>query len=49
MDLPESGATCRAGQPICSIIAHQNQVVAVLKELKIKQHTVKKGLYTHGI
>lgn len=24
MDLPESGVMCRAGQPICSIIAHQN-------------------------
>ena len=26
MDLPESGDMCRAGQPICSIIAHQKEL-----------------------
>jgi len=48
MDLPIAGAMCKTGQPICSIIAHQNQAHAVLNELNIKQHTIKKGLYSHG-
>ncbi len=48
MDIPSAGAMCKTGQPICSIIAHHNQAHAVLNELNIKQHTIKKGLYTHG-
>jgi len=33
MDLPLSGAIINSGQPICSIIAHQNEAQAVLKQL----------------
>jgi len=49
MDLPESGTTCRAGQPICSIIAHQNEAQSVIDELLIKQLNLHKRFYSHGI
>jgi methenyltetrahydromethanopterin cyclohydrolase len=49
MDIPAAGAICKTGQPICSIIAHHSQAHAVLNELTLKQHTIKKGLYSHGI
>ena len=49
MDLPESGAICRTGQPICSIIAHQKRAQSVMNELLIKQHNLIKGFYPHGI
>ena len=49
MDLPESGVICRAGQPICSIIAHQNGAQSVMNELQIKQLNLIKGFYPHGI
>jgi len=42
MDLPESGVMCRAGQPICSIIAHQNGAQSVMNELLIKQLNLNK-------
>jgi methenyltetrahydromethanopterin cyclohydrolase len=42
MDLPESGALIRTGQPICSIIAHQKRAQSVMNELLIKQHNLKK-------
>ena len=49
MDLPESGVMCRTGQPICSIIAHQNGAQSVMNELLIKQLNLIKGFYPHGI
>jgi uncharacterized protein len=49
MDLPESGFICRIGQPICSIIAHQNSAQSVMNELLIKQHTLQKVFKPHGI
>ena len=49
MDLPESGVTCRAGQPICSIIAHQNEAQSVINELLIKQLNLHKRFCPHGI
>ncbi len=33
MDLPDTGVICRAGQPICSIIAHQNDSEHVQAQL----------------
>jgi uncharacterized protein len=49
MDLPEYGVMCRTGQPICSIIAHQNEAQSVMNELLIKQLNLIKGFYPHGI
>jgi methenyltetrahydromethanopterin cyclohydrolase len=49
MDLPESGVMCRKGQPICSIIAHQNGAQAVMNELLIKQLNLHKRFTPHGI
>jgi predicted ATP-grasp superfamily ATP-dependent carboligase len=49
MDLPEFGAMCRKGQPICSIIAHQKRAQSVMNELLIKQLNLIKGFYPHGI
>ena len=49
MDLPEFGVTCRTGQPVCSIIAHQKQAHLVINELQIKQLNLIKGFNTHGI
>ena len=49
MDLPESGTTCHIGQPICSIIAHQNEAQSVMNELLIKQLNLHKRFYPHGI
>jgi methenyltetrahydromethanopterin cyclohydrolase len=46
MDIPAAGAMCKTGQPICSIISHQSQAHAVLQELTLKQHTIKRSLYT---
>jgi uncharacterized protein len=46
MDIPAAGVICNTGQPICSIIAHHNQAHAVLNELTIKQHTIKRSLYS---
>lgn len=40
MDLPLPGARIGAGQPICSMIAHQNQAQAVLKQLSDTQHII---------
>lgn len=40
MDLPESGNMCRAGQPICSIIAHAKKPQHVLDQLLIKQQII---------
>ncbi len=49
MDLPKCGVTCRTGQPICSIIAHQKRASSVMNELKIKQLNLLKGFNTNGI
>ncbi len=49
LDIPAAGQICRTGQPICSIIAHKKQARAVLQALNIQQHTILKGLYSHGI
>jgi methenyltetrahydromethanopterin cyclohydrolase len=49
MDLPEFGAICRKGQPICSIIAHQKRAQSVMNELSTKQLNLIKGFYPHGI
>ena len=49
MDLPEFGVTCRTGQPVCSIIAHQKQAHLVINELQIKQLNLIKGFNIHGI
>jgi methenyltetrahydromethanopterin cyclohydrolase len=49
MDLPQFGVMCRTGQPICSIIAHQNGAQSVMNELSIKQLNLIKGFYPHGI
>lgn len=52
MDLPESGNMCRAGQPICSIIAHQKDPQSVAEQLLTKQQLIiskLKGFDRHGI
>ena len=49
MDLPKPGVMCRKGQPICSIIAHQNGAQAVMNELLIKQLNLHKRFTPHGI
>lgn len=40
MDLPKSGNMCRAGQPLCSIIAHQKNSRSVAEELLTKQQLI---------
>jgi methenyltetrahydromethanopterin cyclohydrolase len=40
MDLPKSGNMCRAGQPICSIIAHQKNSQSVVEQLLTKQQLI---------
>lgn len=40
MDLPTAGSFFRTGQPICSIIAHQNESGSVAKQLLIKQQHI---------
>ncbi len=40
MDLPKSGDMCRAGQPICSIIAHQKNSQSVVEQLRTKQQLI---------
>ncbi|MFZ2407598.1 MAG: ATP-grasp domain-containing protein [Methylobacter sp.] len=52
MDLPGSGNMCRAGQPICSIIAHQKDSQSVAEQLLTKQQLIiskLKGFDRHGI
>jgi methenyltetrahydromethanopterin cyclohydrolase len=52
MDLPKSGNMCRAGQPICSIIAHQNNLQSVAELLLTKQQLIinkLEGFNCHGI
>jgi methenyltetrahydromethanopterin cyclohydrolase len=52
MDLPRSGDMCRAGQPICSIIAHQKESRSVLEQLQTKQQLIinkLEGFHRHGI
>ncbi|MGZ5006680.1 MAG: ATP-grasp domain-containing protein [Methylobacter sp.] len=52
MDLPKPGDMCRAGQPICSIIAHQNNLQSVAEQLLTKQQLIinkLKGFNRHGI
>jgi predicted ATP-grasp superfamily ATP-dependent carboligase len=52
MDLPKAGDRCRAGQPICSIIAHQNNSQSVAEQLRTKQQLIiskLKGFDRHGI
>jgi methenyltetrahydromethanopterin cyclohydrolase len=45
MDLPDSGVMCRAGQPICSIIAHQKRAQSVMDALLTQQLNLQKGLH----
>jgi methenyltetrahydromethanopterin cyclohydrolase len=40
MDLPEFGSFIRAGQPICSIIAHQKESRSVSEQLLTKQQLI---------
>jgi methenyltetrahydromethanopterin cyclohydrolase len=40
MDLPKTGNMCRAGQPLCSIIAHQKNSLSVAEQLLIKQQLI---------
>ncbi|WP_333875327.1 ATP-grasp domain-containing protein [Methylobacter sp.] len=40
MDLPKPGNMCRAGQPLCSIIAHQNNLQSVVEQLLTKQQFI---------
>lgn len=40
MDLPKSGNMCRAGQPLCSIIAHQKNTRSVAEQLLTKQQLI---------
>ena len=52
MDLPKSGDMCRTGQPICSIIAHQNESQPVSEQLMAKQQLIinkLEGFHHHGI
>jgi len=52
MDVPKAGDRCRAGQPICSIIAHQNNSQSVAEQLRAKQQLIiskLKGFDRHGI
>ena len=49
MDLPGFGVMCRAGQPVCSIIAHQKQAHLAMNALQIKQFNLQKVFNTHGI
>jgi predicted ATP-grasp superfamily ATP-dependent carboligase len=52
MDLPKAGDRCRAGRPICSIIAHQNNSQSVAEQLRTQQQLIiskLKGFNRHGI
>jgi methenyltetrahydromethanopterin cyclohydrolase len=52
MDLPKPGNICRRGQPLCSIIAHQNNLKSVVEQLLIKQQLIinkLEGFDHHGI
>jgi len=52
MDLPKPGNMCRAGQPLCSIIAHQKNSQSVAEQLLIKQQLIinkLEGFDRHGI
>ncbi len=40
MDLPKPGNMCRAGQPLCSIIAHQKNLQLVVEQLLTKQQLI---------
>ncbi len=40
MDLPASGNMCRAGQPLCSIIARQKNSQSVVEQLLTKQQLI---------
>lgn len=52
-DLPQPGNMCRAGQPICSIIAHAKKTQHVLDQLLIQQQIIvnkfDKVDHPHGI
>jgi len=52
MDLPKPGNMCRAGQPLCSIIAHQKNSRSVAEQLLTKQQLIinkLEGSDRHGI
>ncbi|MGZ8187180.1 MAG: ATP-grasp domain-containing protein [Methylosarcina sp.] len=51
VDRPEAGAICRKGQPVCSIIAHQNNSQRVLDQLELRQQIVNNMIkvQSHGI
>ncbi len=45
MDLPKSGNMCRAGQPLCSIIAHQKDSWSVAEQLLTKQQLILSNMH----
>jgi len=52
LDLPKPGNMCRAGQPICSIIARQKNSQSVVEQLLTKQQFIinkLEGFDRHGI
>ena len=51
-DIPETQAIINAAQPICSIIAHQNEAHGVIQQLSTLEHTILNELerfQTHAI
>jgi methenyltetrahydromethanopterin cyclohydrolase len=51
VDRPEAGSLCRKGQPVCSIIARQNDSQQVMGLLKLRQQIVNNMIkvQSHGI
>ncbi|TAN66090.1 MAG: ATP-grasp domain-containing protein [Methylobacter sp.] len=52
MDLPKPGNMCRAGQPLCSIIARQKNLQSVVEQLLTRQQLIinkLEGFDRHGI
>ncbi|WP_020562578.1 ATP-grasp domain-containing protein [Methylosarcina fibrata] len=51
VDRPAEGGLCRKGQPVCSIIAHQNDSQQVVDLLKLRQQIVNNMIkvQSHGI
>jgi methenyltetrahydromethanopterin cyclohydrolase len=47
-DIPQAGASIRAGEPICSIITHQKTPQAVRLALQTDSLHLLKGLYSHA-
>ncbi|MFZ2725536.1 MAG: ATP-grasp domain-containing protein [Methylococcaceae bacterium] len=45
VDIPQVGSDCRAGQPICSMIASSSAAKSTLAQLKQQQHTLFSQLF----